>query len=333
MVTSRMVLRERDVHDEKGIGNRAERFAPTGCRLTQKEADRLRRRIARMRKAGMLDIERLGTTVRRAVTVDDLEAAYALVHSAYVEKGYMNEQNGGVRVRVFEAVPEMATFIACVDGRVAAVTSVCVDSTDLGLPSDHVFGRDLDRMRQESGQVFEITNLAIAPEYRNTPVFLQLTQACFAHALAHGCGNMFIAISPGHARFFHDVFQFEPVGPPRSYSDEVDDEVQGMRVFVPGFGDFVREFDNMMGPDDAFLYDFYFARNPYHREVRPWHAAAQLIFSDPMMLRDLFLLRSGFLQGCNDAEEDAVRRRWGDYVYMHVWADDNVELMRPSLVA
>ncbi len=272
----------------------------------------------------MLDVDRLGITVERAVTIPALLDAYALVHDAYVEKGYMLPMAGGTRVRAFEALPEMATFVARIEGRVVAVTSVILDTPKLGLPSDHAFGEELDRLRRQPGRVCEITNLAVAHEYSNTPVFLQLTQACFAHATAKGCGNMFVAISPGHARFFHDILQFDHFGPRRNCSDEVEDVVQGMRLRVSDGESLARDFDAVMGPEDAFLYDFYYSKNLAHRLVATWDILSERVFADPLFLQEMFIVRTELLAHCTADELDAIRHGWGDSTFQVVCADTDL---------
>jgi len=275
------------------------------------EVDRLRRRVARLRKGGMLDVNSLDTTVDRAVSVPELLDAYALVHDAYVEKGYMLSTASGVRVRAFEALPEMATFVARAAGRVVAVMSVILDTPELGLPSDHVFPVEINRLRREPGGVCEITNLAVVQEYRNTPVFLQLTQACLAHAVHKNCGNMFVAVSPGHARFFRDILQFEYRGPRRNYSDEVEDIVQGMRLSVTDSEWLTLRFDAAMLPGQAFLHDLYYGDNPMHEVIASWDILAENVFSDSLFLREMFVLRTGLLDCCGETELDAIRQRWG----------------------
>ena len=291
----------------------------TPTKYTPTEGGRLKRRVARLRKGGMLDVARLNTTVERAVTASSLMEAYALVHDTYVEKGYMLPALSGVRVRTFEALPEMATFVARVSGKVVAVTSVILDTPELGLPSDHAFGREIDSLRRQRGRVCEITNLAVVREYRNTPVFLQLTQACFAHAMANGCGNMFVAISPGHARFFRDVLQFDTLGPRRNYSDEVEDVVEGMHLKLTGCEGLARDIDAMMGPEDAFLHDLFFARNAMHQFVAIWDVMAARLFADPIVLRELFVFRTHLLAHCTKGELAAIAAHWGDETYARAY--------------
>ena len=280
------------------------------------EVVRLRRRVERLRKGGMLDVASLDTTVERAVSVPALIEAYTRVHEAYVEKGYMLPTAIGARVRAFEALPEMATFVARAGGRIVAVMSVILDTPELGLPSDHVFPVEIERLRREPGGVCEITNLAVVREYRNTPVFLQLTQACLAHAVFKGCGNMFVAVSPGHARFFRDILQFEYRGASRNYSDEVEDVVQGMRLSVTDSEWLTLRFDAAMEPGQAFLHDLYYGKNPMTRFIVAWDILAERVFTDSVFLREMFIVRSGLLDFCGETELTAIRQRWGEDAFL-----------------
>ncbi|GAF79132.1 unnamed protein product, partial [marine sediment metagenome] len=153
-------------------------------------------------------------------------------------------------------------------------------------------------------------------------VFLQLTQACFAHAWAAGFENMFIAVSPGHASFFHDFLQFER-GARRDYSDEVEDIVEGMTLSVANSENLARGFDELIGPQDAFLYDFFFTKNHHHRHIHAWTHMANRIFTDPLKLRELFISSSNLLLNCSANELDAIQRRWGDDVFWNVWGEQS----------
>lgn len=281
---------------------------------------RLRRKVARFREAGFFDLAGSEIVVERAVTVETLKQAYSLVHDVYCEKGYIREQKGKMRMRIFEALPEMATFVGRHEGKIVAVTSVVIDSPDLGLPSDHVYRDEIERLRRCPGRVCEITNLAIHRDYRDSSAFLALTQACFAHAVAMNCGNMFIAISPGHASFFRDLLLFESWGGRRRYSDEVEDYVEGMRFDINTDVERGKAFDEMLGPDLAFIYDFYYPENPFHSYVETWQQQAEATFRNHQMLRELYLYCSDLLFEAPDRALEAIEQRWGD-VYWAVWGE------------
>lgn len=272
---------------------------------------RLQRRIRFFKRVGIFHTDSEGFEVTRALDVSDLTEAYALVHDSYAARGYMKPRAEGIRIRAYEAMPEMATFVARAEGRVVAVTSVLMDSAEMGLPSDHVFGHELVGLRSQGRRVCEITNLAVHPDYRNTPVFGELTRCCLAHAMAIGYDDLFIAISPEHGKFFSDVLLFDPWGGKRDYGDDVEDIVVGMRLNLTGLDDRAARRDMVLG-DQAFLESFYFSSNPFHDQVRRWAIRAAMVLRRADDLHELLIERGRLTHWCSRKELDALRQRLGD---------------------
>ena len=280
-------------------------------------ADRMIRRVAFFRRAGLFGNKADGFAVNRALGLEDHWQAYTLVHDCYVQRGYIEPCRGGARIRPFEAIPEMATFVAKAGDGVVAVTSVLMDSPELGLPSDRAFGAEINALRQAGRRVCEITNLAVHPDWRCRNVFSELTRCCLAHAMAIGYDDMFIAISPEHARFFKEVLLFEPWGDKRDYSDKIEDIVVGMRLDLRTVRARAIETDVMLG-EEACLHDFYFARNMFHNCVQRWAIRAAGIFCDAKLLHELFVVRSGLFSRLTHKEAAAIKVRWGDGIYYQV---------------
>lgn len=203
-----------------------------------------------------------GITVSRASTVEDLRGAYGLVHDAYVEKGYCGHQPGGMRLRVFEALLETATFVAKDGERVVAVMSLVPDSSDLGLPSESVYTKEIEALRRAGRWVGEVTNLAVDPSYRQTDLFFQLAQIMQAHAMRIGIDDLFASISPGHANFFELFLCFEPWGERRDYGAIQSDWVEGKRLNLHTAERMALQHDQSFG-DYAFLHDWFFVENPF----------------------------------------------------------------------
>ena len=287
--------------------------------------EKLIRKVILFKKMGMFgqggDIR-----VRRAVSLEDLAAAYQLVHDAFVEKGYISPRPGGIRVRKFETLPEMATFIAEVGRRVVAVMSIVPDSVEFGLPSNEAFSEELDSLRRMGRSVCEITNLAVANEFRRSNAFPELTRACYAQALAWDCDDIFIAISPGHSAFFEEILRFDHFGDSRSYSAEKMDIVEGKRMDLRTIEDRWHQADQELG-EAAFICDYYCQHNRYHEYVRVWTAIARRAFMDPTLLRPLFVERTGFLTRCSSGDQEAIRGRWGDSLFEEVLNSETAELM------
>ncbi|MHC4996511.1 MAG: GNAT family N-acetyltransferase [Planctomycetota bacterium] len=204
--------------------------------------------------------------------VEDLRAAYRLVHDTYVSKGYISEHDVGMRLRVFEAMIETATFVAKHEGRVIGVMSLVPDSHDLGLPSESVYTQELGDLRLQDRWVGEVTNLAVDPRYRQSDVFFKLSQCMVAHAINIGLDDLFVSISPGHATFFEMFLCFEPWGARRDYGQTTVDWVEGKRLDLHASEAMAIQRDLDFGKY-AFLHDWFFAENP-HLRVQEWHLQA-----------------------------------------------------------
>jgi hypothetical protein len=281
------------------------------------EQKRLRKKVALFKRIGFIGGNSQEIRTRRAITLTDLEAAYELVYQLFLAKDYIDATPEGIRLRSFEALPEMATFVSEINGEIVGVMSIVPDSPDLGLPSDKAFRKEIDELRKQGRKVCEVTNLAIRRDRWNSGVFLSLAQPILAHALSIDADDIFIAISPGHAAFFEGVLQLEPWGDARDYSKEKADTVEGKRWDLRSLEASLREADGLLG-EDAFLHDHLFAKNSHHHYVRSWATLARRMFMEPEPLRRLFVERSHFLSRCGSEVLDAIRRRWGDVVFDQV---------------
>jgi hypothetical protein len=291
------------------------------------QRSRLSKKVALFKRLGFIDPVAHRIRTRRAITLEDLEVAYALVHEVFLEKGYIDPTPGNVRLRPFEAMPEMATFVAEIEGQIVGVMSIVPDSPDMGLPSDKAFHSELGQLRAKGRKVSEVTNLAIHKDYRNSGVFLSLAQPIVAHALSAGYDDIFIAISPGHARFFEEVLQFEPWGDERDYGgSEKADFVEGKRWDMHALEGLLIAADQELG-DEPFLYKHFFTENVSHQYVRPWSIIAARVFKDQVGLRKLFVERSRFLDRCSPDQLAAIRARWGGPLF------DEVTVGREVVVA
>lgn len=284
-------------------------------------AEKRKKRLSRLMRQGFFGSDTRSAVIRRAVTADELEAAYRLVHDCFTERNRMAPAPGGLRMRLWEALPDTATFIACVDGRIVGVHSLVMSTPELGLPSDAIFRDEIDVLRMgpnpmESGNgriVCEATNLAIAPAYRNSAVATELMRCLFAHALMVGCGELIAAVSPGHRRFY-ELLGFETISAVRSGPAEGAAPVVLMRVNVTNLVDRVSAADDDSDGVTLFIKCRCLAANPYREQVHLWDAEARTLFAEPEELRRLFIEASGWLDRCTDEERDAVSQSWGAHV-------------------
>ncbi len=276
---------------------------------TQPAKERESRRMALLRRAGLFGTDTKGAVIRRAVSDKDLAAAYALVHDAFVEKGYIERQPTGLRLRVTEALPHTATFIAEDGQRVVGVQSIAVDSDEFGLPSDGAFREEINALRIDGRRVCEATNQAVAVEYRKTAVPTELMRCMFAHALLIGCDELITTVSPGHARFF-ELLGFHQVSGVKSYSDTIEDPVVVMSVNVGDLIERATKADESQDDGTLFIRTRCLEDNPYRRQVKSWAEEAASLFADPAALERFFVTHGNLAENCSAEELAAIRQLW-----------------------
>src|SRR5690349_8210347 len=74
-----------------------------------------------------------GLTISLARSGEDLEAAYRLLHDVYVEIGFMEPHPSGLRLNVFNALPQTSVAVAKIDGKVIGTLTLTRENP-LGLP-------------------------------------------------------------------------------------------------------------------------------------------------------------------------------------------------------
>jgi hypothetical protein len=276
--------------------------------------------MALLKRAGLFSNDTHGAEIVRGATLDDLSAAYRLVHDVYVERGYIRPSEHGLRVRLFEALPETATFVAKTDDQLVGVATLLMDSADLGLPSNEAFAEEIDALRAQGRTLCEGTNWAVAESHRSSAVMSELMRCWFAHALTEGCTDLLCSVSPGHARFF-GLLGFETLAGPRSYSSEVDDPVVLVRLDLTGLAERFQGVETSDNQVERFLKRYYIDENPYHRFIGGWKVAARRLFDDPVLLGELFAHRGRLLDGLTPSQRQALDARWGHEVFTAVEAD------------
>ena len=267
---------------------------------------RSKRRLAMLKRSGLFGQETHGATIDRACSFADLESAYRLVHDVYVEAGYIRPQLSGLRVRMFEALPDEATFIAKVEGKIVGVVSVAVDSPVLGLPSDVSFKAELDALRENGSKLSEMTNQVISEKYRKSGLATELMRCAAAHVIHGDYDETVATISPSHGAFYQ-ALGFREVGNARSYSATIYDPVVALSVDLSQYRGEAQEHDEAK----RFIRHFMAEGNPFMKQVEKWNRQAEAQFRDADLLRRLFITETGFITQCSNAELQCLEHAWG----------------------
>jgi hypothetical protein len=273
-----------------------------------------RQRIALHKRTGLFGSDTRGAVIKRATTYDELSQAYRLVHDTFVESGYILPHPTGTRLRIYEASPEMATFIAKVGSRVVGVLSIYGDSPILHLPGDSVFHEELENLRWKGAKLSEVTNQAVAADYRKSAISTELIRAANAHGLYQHFDEAIAIISPGHMKFYN-LLGFREIGPVRSYSSVIDDPVGAMSMDFGQFRIHAPKPDEV----DEFIWKFMSSENPYLDQVKDWHREARSHFLNADLLRHLFVEEGRLKEYCSPAQITMLRYQWGPRLFDKVF--------------
>lgn len=284
------------------------------------------RKLALLKKSGVFSSDTKGCSIERACTLSELRAAYALVHDVFVGTGYIRPESGGLRLRVYEACPDTATFVAKKNGVVVGVLSVVLDSPELGLPSDVAFKTELDVLRKTGARLCEVTNQAVAREYRRSALLTELMRCATAYMLDIRCDRAIATVSPNHTGFYKFV-GFDQLGTERSYSQELHDPVVALCGDLSQLEKAPSDFSS--GAEE-YVFNFMTQANRFRVLAGEWSRRAQQHFLSADLLKGLFLNQRNFLSECSLSELLHLRNSWGGELFDVVWASSTSELFPGS---
>src|SRR6056297_1119347 len=141
--------------------------------------------------------------------------AFGCLYESYRRSGLCQPCKSQVRILPFHLWDQTQTFVCLKDERAIGTVSLVLDSPEgLELPSEHAFGSDIDRLRQLSHRIAEITSLAVAPTDARTSseLFARLTSTAIYFARRHGVDRAVATVHPRHARVYQRVMGFDRIG-------------------------------------------------------------------------------------------------------------------------
>jgi len=143
-----------------------------------------------------------------ADTRDELEACFHLLHDTYVANGYMVPHPSGLRVTPYHALPTTTTLCAKHDGVVVGTISLIREGV-FGFPLQQAF--DLHKVRSLTGQIAEVSALAVHPEFRMAGggLFLPLMKFMFEYCTRYfDTRHLVIAVHPKRLDFYQSLLCF-----------------------------------------------------------------------------------------------------------------------------
>jgi len=154
-----------------------------------------------------------GTTVgafkiRLAGAPEARREAGNLVQQRYSSRGY---QTSATMIN-----PNVCTFAAYDEGRVAGTVSLRLDSKDDGLAADQLYRAEIDAMRIKGQKICEFTRLAVDASAVSRPVLAGLFHTVYLCARnVRGYDFVVIEVNPRHVGYYRRSLGFEILGEER----------------------------------------------------------------------------------------------------------------------
>ncbi|MBV8380858.1 MAG: GNAT family N-acetyltransferase [Paucibacter sp.] len=143
-----------------------------------------------------------------ADTQEELEACFKLLHDAYVGAKFMKPDPSGMRITIYHALPTTTTLCAKFDGKVVGTLSLIREGV-FGFPLQSIF--DLSDVRARSGQIAEVSALAVHPDFRKTggailfPMMKFMRQYCSEY---FDTRHLVIAVNPDKIELYEALLFF-----------------------------------------------------------------------------------------------------------------------------
>ena len=159
------------------------------------------------------------TIFKIANTLSELEDAYKLVHDVFVDSGYIDPHPLGLRVKIHNALPETTTFIAKFHQRIALTLTLYPDS-QLGVPMDSAYKRDIDKLRGQGRTVAEVGALASNVVIRNHGISMIANKIIINYATEFlGIDDIIITVHPRRRWVYESILLFEKIGKVKEYEE------------------------------------------------------------------------------------------------------------------
>lgn len=155
-----------------------------------------------------------GNVLRVANRFDLRQKAYEYLYNVYLNEGYSRNENCKLHLSIYNALPDTATLIAEDQNGNFIGTLTMVFDSDIGLPSDVQYGKEIDQLRNEKRRICEMISFGIDKTQRGS---LRVLAGLFyfSYLLAWymmASTDYIINVVPSQADFYCNNLLFQKIG-------------------------------------------------------------------------------------------------------------------------
>ena len=257
--------------------------------------------------------------LRVARTRDEFEAAFRLMHDAYVESGAIAASPSDLYLTAHHALPSTTVLLAYWGERAVGALSI-VREGPFGMPAEDLF--DLALLRARGARLAEAVHLALAPSFAEPArVFFPLMKFAFAYSRDYfGADTLVITMPPAHADLYEALFAAAPIagarvasggspGPARVVARHIDLHEQRDRL--------ARDFAGAAVDRDVFGYCFEHELSSIEFPRRDFHTVCDATMT-PEMMHYFFRQKSNVFAKIEPRKRAILASLYDDYAYAGV---------------
>jgi len=152
--------------------------------------------------------------LRVANRLDLRQKAYEYLHKVYLNEGYTRNENSKLHLSIYNALPDTTTLFAEDQNGNFSGTLTMVFDSDIGLPSDLQYKKEIDKLRRDKRQICEIISLGIDRAQRGS---VRILAGLFYYAFllsSHimASTDMVIHVIPSQTDFYYKNLFFRKIG-------------------------------------------------------------------------------------------------------------------------
>lgn len=170
------------------------------------------------RKYGRLhDLPVDGNSIRLARSIEDLSAAFRLIHVGYAYLGIEGVEESPYRMTDQHILPESHVLCAMSEGMLVGTVTLTLDSP-AGLPLDREYDA-VEALRSPNRRLAEVGSFVVVKRCWNTGVaqFLAACAARLAFAF-YGVTDIVIGVHPKTIPFYEAIWGFERLAAPKKHA-------------------------------------------------------------------------------------------------------------------
>lgn len=181
--------------------------------IVRKKSSNINQRLKQISHVDSFCHEDAKIRVRSVRTSLEMDEVYRIVHDAYLERGYIEEQPYGKLIHYphLDGIPETTVLVAIENSEIVGTNSVTFDGL-YGMHVDEDFKEECDQIRLEKRVLAASWRIATRKSCRNVrKVVMELIQKTVDHAIINGIETVLFSFNPRHERIYKKLLNMTTI--------------------------------------------------------------------------------------------------------------------------